>query len=320
MSSTSFKDSYGIEAAWGTSVITGAGDTTYLLGVISDKAIHPTPKYSAQYSSSAIGAREPAANSVTKAAAVYQGTWTIILQNGVPLWLAMGDSSTAATVHTITPAYLPSITLQHDREGTGADWGIQYTGVMVSRLKLMDDRKVPGLIAVVDWVAKDSKKPGFVMTSTPALPATATTGPFFDLVTATWDGNNIDGMKTFEFTIDPGLNALMGQWWLANVDQQHVPIAYVEDFTRKYTLNLTMHPGNSDMWEDAVNPIATPKDMVFKWQKSANDYIKLTMTDVVLLYPETTSPMGDLTELYECVHTQVSLEVKDGLAGSAYVE
>ncbi len=318
MSSTSFQDSYGIEAAWGTSVITGAGDTTYLLGLIREKATHPSPKYTAQYTSSPVGAREP--TFIGKTDMVRQGNWTVILQNGVPLWLAMGASSTAATVHTITPAYLPSITLQHDRKGTGADWGIQYTGVMLSRLKLMDDRKVPGLVAVIDWVARDSKDPGFVLTSTPALPATATKGPFFDLVTATWDGNDLDGMKSFEFTIDPGLSALVGQWWLANVDQQHIPIAYVEDFIRKYSLTLTMHPGNDDLWDDAINPLATPKDMVFKWQKSANDYIQITMTDVVLLYAETTSPLGDLTEIYECVPTKVSIEVKDGLAGSAYGE
>lgn len=322
MSYTSFLDSYQLETIYGTSTITAAGDPTSLLGVIREKGMHPTPRFAAQYSSSAVGAREPAADGISKSNAVYQGNWTIILQNGVPLWLGMGASSTAGIVHTITPAYLPSITLQHDRKGSGTDWGIQYTGVMVSRLKLMDDRSVPGLIAVVDWVAQDAADPGFVLTSTPALPATATTGPFYELVTATYDGNNLDGLTQFEFSIDPGLNALMGQWWLGGVDQSHIPIGYVEDFVRKYTLNLRMHPPDDDLWDDGIAR-SNSKDMVFKWQKSADDYIQLTMTDVQILYPETTTPKDKekgLDELYECVPTTVSIEVKDAIAAASYGE
>lgn len=322
MSYTSFQDSYELEANWGVSTIPLASTQTRLLGVIKDRAIHPSPRYSAQYSSSAVGAREPAANGISKNDAVYQGHWTVILQNGIPLWLAMGDSSTAATVHTITPGYLPSITLQSDRKGSGIDWGVQYTGVIVSNFKLMDDRSVPGLVAVIDWVAKDVSDPGFVLSSTPALPTTATTGPFYDLVTATYDGNDLDGLQDFEFTIDPGLTAMMGQWWLANVDQSHIPIGYVEDFVRRYTLSLRMHPGNDDLWDDGISPTGNTKDMVFKWQKSANDYIQITMTDVQILYPETTTPSAKegLAEIYECVPTTVQVEVKDAIAGGSYGE
>lgn len=319
MSYTSFLDSYALEAIYGTSTITLASSTSYLLGVIRERATHPSPRYSAQYSSSAVGAREPAADGISKSDAVYQGNWTIILQNGIPLWLAMGKSATAATVHTITPAYIPSITLQSDRKGSGTDWGIQYTGVMCSRFKLMDDRSVPGLIAVLDWVAQDAADPGFVLTSTPALPATATTGPFYELVTATYDGNDLDGLTGFEFTIDPGLTALMGQWWLAGVDKSHIPIGYVEDFVRKYSLTLRMHPPNDDLWDDGVAR-SNSKDMVFKWQKSANDYVQITMTDVQILFPETVTPKGELNEVYECVPTTVSIEVKDAIAAASYGE
>lgn len=325
MSYVSFLDSYALETTFGTSTITAAGDTTYLLGLIRERATHPSPKFTPLYTPSPLGSREPPADGISKGGAVYQGNWTIILQNGIILWMAMGASSTAATVHTITPAYLPSITLQHDRKGSGTDWGIQYTGVMVNRFKLMDDRAVPGLIAVVDWVAQDAADPGFVLTSTPALPATATTGPFFELVTATYDGNNLDGMTSFEFSIDPGLSALVGNWWLGGVDQSQTPIAYVEDFVRKYSLILKIHPPNDDIWDDAINPDATSKDMVFKWQKSANDYIQITMTDCVPLFPETVTPKRQdretvLEETYEFAPTQVSVEVKDALAGSAYGE
>jgi hypothetical protein len=319
MSYTSFLDSYALEAIYGTSTITAAADPSYLLGVIRERATHPSPRYSAQYSSSAVGAREPAANGISKSDAVYQGNWTIILQNGVPLYLAMGKSVTAGTTHTITPAYIPSITLQSDRKGSGTDWGIQYTGVMCSRFKLMDDRSVPGLIAVLDWVAQDAADPGFVLTSTPALPTTATTGPFYELVTATYDGTDLDGLTGFEFTIDPGLTALMGQWWLAGVDKSHIPIGYVEDFVRKYSLTLRMHPPSDDLWDDGIAR-SNSKDMVFKWQKSANDYVQITMTDVQILFPETTTPKGDLNEVYECVPTTVSIEVKDAIAAASYGE
>jgi len=322
MSYIHFLDSYGLEATYGTSVITAAGDTTYLLGAQSKKGIHPSPRYGPRFGGTIVGSREPAADGISKAGTVLQGNWTLILQNGIPLWLAMGDSSTAGAgpyTHTITPAYLPSITLQHDRTGSGTDWGIQYTGVMVARLKLMDSRDIPGLIAVIDWVAQDAADPGFVLTSTPALPPTATTDPFYDLVTATYDGNDLTGLKEIEFSIDPGLSAIMANWWSAGVDMQHVPLKYVESFQRRYNLVLKGVWTNDDLWDDAVNPLATSKDIVLKWQKSTNDYIQITMTDAVPMYPETTSPTdGQALEMVEFTPTQVSIEVKDSINGSPY--
>ena len=330
MSYVSFQDSYELEANWGVSTIPNAATQTRLLGVIREKATHPTPRFTPLYSPPAVGQREPPADGIVKGATTYQGNWTIILQNGIPLWMVMGASFTPGGgpphTHTITPAYLPSITLQNDRKGSGTDWGIQYTGVMITRFKLLDDRRVPGLIAVIDWTAKDAADPGFVLSSTPALPATATTGPFFELVTATYDGNNLDGMTSFEFSIDPGLEALMGNWWLAGVDQQHKPLWIVEDFTRKYSLNIKMMPPNDDIWDDGINPVSASKDMVFKWQKSANDYIEITMTDCVPIFPETTTPTRKddgtvvLEETYEFIPTQVSIEVKDAIAGGSYGE
>jgi hypothetical protein len=322
MSYIHFLDSYALEAIYGTSVITAAGDTTYLLGAIAKNSFHPTPKFRPAYGGQQVGAREPAADSISKQDAVYQGNWTIILQNGVPLYLAMGDSATVAGpphVHTITPASLPSITVQHDRTGTGTDWGIQYTGVMIARSKLLYNAAVPGLLMNIDWVAQDVADPGFILTSTPALPATATTGGYYDLVTATYDGNDLDGLREFELSIDPGLKALMANWHLGGVDMQHIPVGYVEDYFRRYSLVLKGYWENDDLWDDAINPAATSKDMVFKWQKSADDYIQITMTDVVPMYPETTTPpTGQAYEKYELTPTQISIEVKDAVAGAAY--
>lgn len=318
---TSFLDSYVIEATYGTSAIPAAATSTFLFGIINPRAKHPNPRYTPRYGATAVAAREPAADGIGKASPVYQGNMTVILQNGVPLWLAMGKSVTAGVVHTITPAYLPSITLQHDRTGTATDWGIQYRGVMCSHLKLMDDRRSPGLIANLDWVARTAVDPGWILTSTPALPATATTDPYYQLVTATYDGVSMDGLVEFEFQIDPGLKAIMGNWWSAGVDMQHVPVKYVENFMRKYRLILKGYWENDDLWDDGVSPTNTSKNMVFKWQKSAADYIQITMTDVEIMDPETISPSdGQAYEMVECVPTQVSIAVSDGLAAAAYGE
>ena len=152
-----FLDSYEIEDSWGTSVIPNAAIQTHLMGVIPELSRHPMPRWNPQYGSIAVGDREPAgADGITKENPVYQGNWNIILQNAIPFWLAMGLSSTTDLVHTITPGWLPSITMQHDRWGTAPDEGWQFTGVKVMHFAIEDELATPGLIASVDWIAKDA--------------------------------------------------------------------------------------------------------------------------------------------------------------------
>ena len=329
---TAFQDSILVEATYGASTITTAATTTYLVGAISQKAIHPNPKYTALWAPVAIGQREVAAGGVSKVTPVLNGMWTFVMQNGWPLWFVMGASSTVDAdpifTHTLTPAGLPSFTLHHERTGSGTDWAIQYTGCMVGNLKLLWDDREPFLIAVLDWVAQDAADPNLdgtnaMLSTPPVLPPAATTGPYSSLVTATFDGNAINALTDFELSINPGLTALMANWTDSGVDMSHVPLKYIENLRRDYKLTLTYHPADDDLWDESI-AIDNTKDMVFKFQKSANDYIELTLSDIQALWYETTTPVTSrgegLSERIEIEFRALSIEVKDGIAGGLYGE
>jgi hypothetical protein len=75
------------------------------------------------------------------------------------------------------------------------------------------------------------------------------------------------------------------------------------------------------MWDDAASQ-ATTSDFVFKWAKSANDYIQITCTDCPLVYPDMATPENgtELIDVIECEPRSVTIEVKDSIAGSYYGE
>lgn len=326
-----FQDSLLTEDTYGVSKITTAGTATYLIGAVSQRAKHPQAQFKARYAPVSVGAREVDAGGVEKADPVRNGLWTFVIQNGWPLWFAMGKSSTAGSspyVHTLTPDVLPSFTIQHERTGTAPDDAKQYTGCLCGNLKVLWDDKVPSLTGVMDWVSQNQVDPNLdgtnaMLSIAPVLPTTTTQAPYTSMVTATFDGNDIDNIASFELGINPGLSALTARWLEGGVDMSHVPLAYMEELRRAYSLNLMLNPSSDDLWDEG-SAISNTKDMVFKFQKDSDDYIEFTCSAVQVLYPETITPdqsRGEkLLELYEIEFPRLSIEVADEIAGGFYGE
>jgi len=328
---TAFKDGYLIESSaaggtYGTSTIGAAGTQTYLFGVISQKAVHPSPRTTVSYRATGANYYEVPATYHWKNMFDLTGMYPVGLQNGILLWAALGASSTAASVHTIgTPtdgAVLPSFTIQHERTGTATAWATQFTGCKVAGLTLTCSEEQKYLIGRVDWIAQKATDPGFTSTNDPILPPTATTAPYkFTGMTRTYNTAAIDGLVSMELSISPDLTAIRAHKWDAGVYTGQWLYDLIESPRRKYKLTMHITPDSGDMWDSGASTTLTD-DIVFKWTKSANDYIQITCTDCPIIYHELQTPeVGDeLVDVIECEPRSLAVSVKDSIAGGFYGE
>ena len=124
---TAFKDGYAREASYASTGIANDAATTYLVGSLSQKSIHPSPRTSINYRATGVNALEVPAGELWKSYFNLMGMWGFGVQNGVFLEWVMGASSTTGTdpyTHTITTptdgTQLPSLTIQHERTGPQA--------------------------------------------------------------------------------------------------------------------------------------------------------------------------------------------------------
>ena len=219
---TQFKDGYAIESSsaggtYGTSTIVQATQT-YLWGFISQKAVHPSPRTTIGYRAVGVGTAEVPATYHWKQFFDLQGMYAVGLQNGVPIWAALGGSATAGGgpyTHTITAATsLPSFTIQHERTGTATAWSTQFTGCKVAGLTLTCSSEQYYLIGRMDWIARKAEDPAFQLTNDPVLPPTATTAPYkFTGMTRTFNGASIDGLMSMELQIMPDLIPIRAHTW-----------------------------------------------------------------------------------------------------------
>lgn len=330
-----FTDAYVIEShdatgTYGTSTITGAGDTTYKLGAIDAESHLPSPQTLIHYMPTAVNAKEVADGKLFKGKFIVDGMYGLIAQNGIPIWLAMGNSSTAGAgpyTHTITPytdgTLLPSITFQHERAGDGTDWNSQAVGVKVRRMTIAHDfNKAPFLMYRLDVVGKQVADPGFTLTNKPALPATANSDEYVAL-TRTFNSVDIAALHSLEFIVDNGLTPVHTHTYSGATYTGRWPSYYREATRKSYNLKLRFHPDTieSAIWDEILETDpANAKTVVLKWTRSTNDYIQITMTDCeVTQYPLRTPLPGDVL-VDECIiePRAISFEVKDSIAGGAY--
>lgn len=313
---TGWEDGYLLETTYGTSLIANTNTQTNSLGILAEDAIHPSPQTDILYTPTG-GSRQSADGGVWKGAERLRGSYVVVPQNGVLLYLVMGASSTAAAVHTITPTTgrLPSVTIQHDLTGTASDWGTQYKGTQIQRLELSCNYDTRYLWANVDWVAQAASNAGFVSTNTPVLPTTATTAPYtFKSMTFTYDGDSYrDNLTEVSFVIDPDLHL-----WNDGTRTMPQPI---EGDRVKYQLRFKHNPPSSTFWDDLVST-GNNKDAVLKWAKSTDDYIQINMTELHIAHHEQRSPTvnNELIEEVICEPREVSIAVKDTVTDSYYGE
>ena len=84
MSYTEFRDGYKKETTPGESIITGAGDATFLFGAISKQSEHPSPVAMTRFIPTGYNVKEVGAGGMWKSKMIVMGMYGITMQNGVP--------------------------------------------------------------------------------------------------------------------------------------------------------------------------------------------------------------------------------------------
>jgi hypothetical protein len=339
---TGFVDGYLIEwtpdqgGTYGTSTIVAAGTQTYLWGAIGQEAVHPSPTMEMIYRATGVNTQEVEAGALWKGKEVLIGAYGMVMQNAIPIWAVMGghtDTDAAGIyTHTIVPAattggaieLLPSFSIQHELAGDSTNWQVQFTGVKCQALSMLISWETKVLMASMDWIAKKATKGTFESTNAPVLPPTATETPYhMSNMTRTWDYGDantaLDGLVEWEFSIDPDLDALYAATWDGATYTGRNLNQILEGVRKNYNLRMVYHPESSAIWEELVSGSNT-EDMYFKFTKSTNDYIELTLTDCWVLKHELKTPTIGEPLLAEVIiePRQVSFTVKDTINGNPY--
>lgn len=300
------RDGYAIETTWADgTTLDSADDTALLMGRLASRNEWPSPTYSGIYSTPGVNAKEVAAGKVYKSNADLRGMITMMLQNGIPIMLAMGKSSTVDAdpvfTHTITPhtdgSQLPSVVWQHEERGSGTNEEYQFRGCKVDSLllkhDLAGDNMLMGKMEIMAGVPVD---PAFALTNDPALPTNSGDLPFINL-TRTWDygsGNlALDGLSKLELTIINGLEPKYSPSYDAGVYTGRLPYMLKEDSLKKYRIHITMHPDTVEraIWDELISQSNT-KELYFKWDRGTNDTIEVVCTDCQVLRHDIVTDVG----------------------------
>ena len=329
MSYTQFRDGYKKEAIFRTSTVTDPAHDCNVFGAVSQESVHPSPVALMRYTPTGYNVKEVGAGLAWKAQFELRGMYGLTMQNGVILWAAMGKSSTAGVVHTITPttdgSKLPSFTINHEQKGSATNEEYQFLGCTIDSLTLVYDLKdAPFLMAKVEWMAAKAQD-GIALTNDPALPATANTNAYTSFE-RTWDTGGtpvaITGLQRFEFTVANGLRPVMAHTWDTGTYTGMWAQEFIEATRKQYQVNLYLHPNTIErrMWDSLIST-TTAITSTFKFIRSATDYILITVTGPVVEHQLITPKQG--TELIEKVVIEpyaVSIAVSDAIASSAYGE
>jgi len=333
---TQFKDGYKMETTWGTSLIEDADDIAYIWGIYSKNCSHPSPVTSVIYGETGVNEVESPDGSLTKGVFVLNGQYGIIPFNGILLWMVMGLSSTVGAdpyTHTITvPAAvggvlpeLPSFTVQHERTGTADDWSTQYMGCKINEMQIISNYKTRGLVFLLDVMAKSTEKVAFTLNNEPTFATGTSEFPYLYInMTRTYDGADLDGMVGMQLTIN---NDIMAEYANTFDTVTHNftgmwPQFFTEGDRKIYSLDIEYQPEASDIWEELLVSTIT-KPIVFKWTKSANDYIQITCTDCGVIGHTMVSPKTSEEPRLDRITIEfrsISIEVKDSIAGGFYGE
>ena len=328
MSYTEFRDGYEVEATPGTSIIDGAGDTAYILGAVMKASKHPSPTAMMRYAATGYNVKEVAADLLWKSGFLSRGVYYIIMQNGLPIYYALGDSSTAGDVHTLVPftdgSPIPSVTINTEQRGSATNEEYQFTGCKVDSLTLIHDMKdAPFLMGKIEYMAMKAQD-GIALTDAPALPATANTDAYTNLERL-WDSGgtpiSLDGLQYVEIQIINSLRPIFGHTWDTGTYTGRWPYQILEASRKQYKIIMDLHPTVIErvLWDELI-AAGSKKDMTFKWTRAADDYILVTATDCYVTEHEIMTPeVGDL--LIERVTIEpraLSVDVEDALADAMY--
>ena len=329
MSYTQFRDGYKRETTERTSIITAVGDVTYLMGAVSQKSIHPSPTAMINYHATGYNVKEVGSSAFWKGNFVLRGMYGMRVQNGIICEMALGASSTAASVHTITPttdgSVLPSFTINHEQKGSATNEEYQFAGCKIDSLVLSHDLTDANfLMAKIEWMAMIAQD-GIALTTGPILPATANSASYIELERKFDTGGtplSIDGLESVEISISNGLSPVYSHTWDTGTYTGMWPQEFIEAPRKQYlvTMQATMNTIERAVWDKLI---ATDTDMIstFKWIRSATDYIEVTVTGPVVEHELVSPVVGErATSKIVIEPYSMSIAVKDALAGSFYGE
>lgn len=333
-----FKLAYAREATYGSTGIVDTNATAYLLGVHGETGVHPAFQMSLEHRGVAVNEQELPTGEAWKDDLDGTGMYPTGLQNGILLQMVMGGSSTVGEdpyTHTIGPPAavagvlpeLPSFTIQHEAFGSSADWAIQYLGTKVSQLLLMCDFEKKRLKAKVDVIAQKAEKVAFTLTNTPDLPPTKNEASYkFVNLVRTWDVDGtplqLDSLTHMEFLISPDFEQERAPKWDSVSDEytgQYLR-SLIESPMKRYELKFRYAPESSVIWEAFLKRTGT-ENMLFKWTRSVNDYIQMTLSNCFITRHPIENPVRKSDDVeVTIVPLNVEFEVKDSIAASHYGE
>jgi hypothetical protein len=311
------------ETTHGTSLIANAGSTAYKVGSVTDNILLPDPEWDLLEVAPDAQTRTTKELIKTRARPVAEA-FAFLPHNGLPFYWALGDSSTAGTVHTLTAsstAELPSLTFHAERLDSAAvlsDWVTQYTGMrnLITRVFCGDDH--PELTTVMGWLGTSVADTAFALTSKPSDVTGTHTSPLHYLWTGsthTYDGNSIEGITYWEIAIENGTHA-------APPDYGSVyPSAVYQGPHQKVYLTVRYTPQEQTLHDDLLTSTVPNKNWEFEFVRDAtDDKLKFTCTTATTISHRTMVPSnaGEHELEFRSAITSLTVTVTDQINASFY--
>ena len=276
------------EATEGTSTITGVGDTAYIWGSVDQSTSLFEPEWGYVEAPADFGERKTSEIYKTTPK-VFGNAFSFLPRNGIPFYYAMGKSSTAGTVHTLTTqsaasgviSELPTLTFHAERLDSAAslsDWSTQYKGMknVVARVMCGDD--APTLTCSFGWLGMSVADPGFVLTSKPSNPTGTHTSPLHYLWSGSshkYDSATVNGVTHWEIIVDNGTYSIPPQYgdtWASAVHQGP---------KQTVALSVQYRPDAQALHDSLLAKAVPSKDWEFEFVRDAtDDKLKFTCKNV----------------------------------------
>ena len=309
------------ESTHGTSPITGAGDTAYKVGSVTDNILLPDPEWDLLEVAPNYDTRATTELIKVQARPIAE-TFAFLPHNALPVYWALGDSATAGTVHTLTVGNtLPSLTFHVERIDSASvlsDWVTQYTGMrnLVARFFCGDDH--PELTAVMGWLGTGAADQAFALSSKPSDVSGTHTSPLHYLwpgSTHTYDSNSIEGITYWEIAIENGTHGVGPDYG------SKYPSAVYPGPHQTIRLTVRYIPQEQTLHDDLLTGTVPSKDWEFEFVRDAtDDKLKFTCTTASTIShkPVVPSTAGDSELEFTSAVTSLTVTATDQIAGSFY--
>lgn len=318
------------EDTHGTSKITGAGDTAYLVGSVASNCFMPDPEWNILRVPPDWGERVTKELIKTQAY-VPTEAFAFIPHNAIPVWWALGKSSTAGTVHTLTAqsqsagviAQLPSVTFHAERLDSGAvltDWVTQYKGMRCNVARFFCGDNDTALTAVMSWMGTAAADAAFDLTTKPVDATGTHTSPLHYLwggCTHKYDGTTIEGVTYWEISITNDTHAIPGDYG------SKFPKAVYQGPHQTIDLTVRYRPQVETLHADLLATTVPAKDWVFEFVRDAtDDKLKFTCTTAsTRRHPVPHPSAADTFEVeFTAAVTSLTVEATDQIADTFYGE